>query len=84
VERETQYRDPLGAFYLVTLDADWAVRPENAKPDGLLHARPVYLMPDAYPANASAGRIGVYNVAYRNFDQQITTRESRYPRRDLH
>jgi hypothetical protein len=27
-------------------------------------------MPDAYPASVAAGRIGVYNVAYSNFDQQ--------------
>ena len=62
--------DPLGAFYLVALDTDWAIRPENINADSSLRTRPVYLMPDAYPANASAGRIGVYNVAYRNFDHQ--------------
>jgi hypothetical protein len=62
--------DPLGAFYLVALDANWLIRPENTRPDGSLRPRPVYLMPDAYPANVTAGRIGVYNVAYRNFDQQ--------------
>ena len=69
-QMELTILDPLGAFYLVALDTDWAIRPENINADSSLRARPVYLMPDAYPANASAGRIGVYNVAYRNFDHQ--------------
>ena len=61
--------DPLGAFYLVALDADWAVRPIN-NVNGTLRARPTYGMPLPYPTNSQAGRIGAYNISYQQFDQQ--------------
>ena len=62
--------DPLGAFYLVALDTDWALRPFNINPDGSIRPRPVFSMPLPYPTNAAAGRIGAYTIAYQKFDQQ--------------
>ncbi len=62
--------DPLGAFYLVALDTDWALRPYNINPDGSIRPRPVFAMPLTYPTNAAAGRIGAYTIDYQKFDQQ--------------
>jgi hypothetical protein len=56
--------DPLGAFYLVALDDDWKLRPQNIKRDrGATRARRTITMPNAYAANASAGTIGAYSIA---------------------
>jgi hypothetical protein len=37
--------DPLGAFFLVALDADWAVRSFNVNSDGSIRPRPTFGMP---------------------------------------
>jgi hypothetical protein len=37
---------------------------------GATRARPAISMPNAYPANASAGTIGAYSIASRNFKLQ--------------
>jgi hypothetical protein len=62
--------DPLGAFYLIVLDADWKLRPQNINSDGMFRPRPNITMPIAYPANAADGCIGVYSIASRNFELQ--------------
>jgi hypothetical protein len=62
--------DPLGAFYLVALDADWTLRPQNIMARGAFRPRPTITMPTAYAANASAGTIGAYSIASRNFELQ--------------
>jgi hypothetical protein len=62
--------DPLGALYLVALDADWKIRPQNILPKNAIRPRPTIPMPTAYAANASAGTIGAYSVASRNFELQ--------------
>jgi hypothetical protein len=59
--------DPLGAFYLVALDDDWKLRPQNIMARGAIRARPTIAMPNAYAATASAGTIGAYSIASRNF-----------------
>ncbi len=56
-QMELSTLDTLGAFYLVALDADWAVRPHNINPDGSIRPRPTYGMLLPYPTNAQAGRI---------------------------
>ena len=62
--------NPLGAFYLVALDADWKLRPQNIMTRGTFRSRPTITMPTAYAANASAGTIGAYSIASRNFELQ--------------
>ena len=62
--------DPLGAFYLVALDADWKLRPQNILARGAFRARPNITMPNPYAATASAGTIGAYSIASRNFEMQ--------------
>jgi hypothetical protein len=62
--------DPLGAFYLVALEADWKLRPQNISARGVIRARPTITMPHAYAANATAGTIGAYSIASRNFEVQ--------------
>jgi hypothetical protein len=62
--------DPLGAFYLVALEADWKLRPQNILARGAFRARPTITMPHAYAANASASTIGAYSIASRNFELQ--------------
>ncbi len=62
--------DPLGACYLVALDTDWNLRPQNINPNGTFRARPTITMPAAYPPTATAGRIGAYSIASRNFELQ--------------
>ena len=62
--------DPLGAFYLVALDADWNLRPQNLNSNGTFRARPTITMPAPYPATATAGRIEAYSIASRNFELQ--------------
>jgi hypothetical protein len=62
--------DPLGAFYLVALDADWSLRSQNIMANGTILNRPSIAMPTPYPANATAGRIGVYSIESRNFELQ--------------
>ncbi len=61
---------PLGAFYLVALDSDWALRPYNINADGSICPRPVFAMPLPYPNNAQAEHIGAYTIAYQKFDHQ--------------
>ena len=56
--------DPLGAFYLVALDSDWNLRPQNINPNGTFRARLTITMPTPYPPTATAGRIGAY-LLYR-------------------
>ena len=62
--------DPLGAFYLVALEADWKLRPQNILNRGAFRARPTITMPAPYAATASAGTIGAYSIASRNFELQ--------------
>jgi hypothetical protein len=62
--------DPLGAFYLVALDDDWKIRPQNMLARGAIRARPIIAMPNAYATNASAWTIGAYSIASRNFELQ--------------
>jgi hypothetical protein len=62
--------DPLGVFYLVALDADWKLRPQNIMARGAFRPRPTITMLTAYAANASAGTIGAYSIASRNFELQ--------------
>ena len=62
--------DPLGAFYLVALEADWKLRPQNIMARGAFRPRPTIVMPTAYANNASAGTIGAYSIASRNFELQ--------------
>jgi hypothetical protein len=62
--------DPLGAFYLVALEADWKLRPKNINANGSFRRRPIITMPTAYANNASAGTIGSYSIASRNFELQ--------------
>lgn len=62
--------DPLGAFYLVALEADWKLRPQNILARGAFRARPTITMPTSYSATASAGTIGAYSIASRNFELQ--------------
>jgi hypothetical protein len=45
--------DPLGAFYLVALDADWKLRSQNIMARGAFRPRPTITMPTAYAAIAS-------------------------------
>ncbi len=69
-EMELTTLDPLGAFFLVALDADWTIRPFNINADGSIRPRPTFGMPLQYPTKAQAGRIGAYTIAYQKFDQQ--------------
>ena len=62
--------DPLGAFYLVALEADWKLRPQNIMARGAFRARPIIAMPHAYAATASAGTISAYSIASRHFEMQ--------------
>ena len=62
--------DPLGVFYLVALDADWKLRPQNIMARGAFRPRPTITMHTAYAANASAGTFGAYSIASRNFELQ--------------
>ncbi len=47
--------DPLGAFYLVALEADGKLRPQNTNPNGTFRRRPTIAMPTPYANIASAG-----------------------------
>ena len=62
--------DPLGAFYLVALEADWKLQPQNINANGSFRRRPTIVMPTAYANNASAETIGAYSIASRNFELQ--------------
>ncbi len=62
--------DPLGAFYLVALDADWKLQPQNIMARGAFCQRPTITMSTAYAANNSAGTIGAYSIASRNVEVQ--------------
>jgi hypothetical protein len=62
--------DPLGAFYLVALDADGNLRPQNVNANGTFGVRSTITMPIAYPVNVQPGRIETYTVAYKKFEQQ--------------
>jgi hypothetical protein len=43
-QMELTILDPLGAFYLVALDAGWRLRPQNINADGNLRLRPIITM----------------------------------------
>jgi hypothetical protein len=49
--------DPLEAFYLVALDADWKLRSQNIMARGAFWQRPTITMPTAYAANADHPRL---------------------------
>jgi hypothetical protein len=52
------------------MDADWNLRPQNINANGTFRNRLSITTPAPYPANASAGRIGVYSIESRNFELQ--------------
>ncbi len=53
--------DTLGAFYLVALDADWNLRPENILPNNRgFRARPTFTAPAMYGAQAAAAVISAH------------------------
>ncbi len=70
MELTTLALDPLGAFYLVALDSDWNLPPQNINPNGTFRPRPIITMPAAYPSTTTAGHIGTYSIASRNFELQ--------------
>ena len=66
--------DPLGAFYLVALDADWDVRPENLNQQNQVRPRPLFSQPPMYPANASGAVVASYNIKAAQFEYQQRVR----------
>ncbi len=53
---------PLGAFYLVALDEDWDIRPENLNQQNQVRPRPLFSQPLMYAANAAGAAIASYNI----------------------
>ncbi len=49
--------DPLGAFYLVALDEDWEIRPENLNQQNQIRPRSSFSAPTMYSANAAGAVI---------------------------
>jgi hypothetical protein len=41
--------DPLGAFYLIALDEDYDIRPENLNPNNQVRPRPLFSQPPCTP-----------------------------------
>jgi hypothetical protein len=70
----------LGAFYLVALDSDWELRPENVltnKNRGF-RARPSFTAPVMYGAQATAAVISAHTFKTHAFEMQQRTKS------DLH
>jgi hypothetical protein len=71
VQIELTTLDILGAFYLVALDSDWELRPENALPrGGGFRARPLFASPTMYGFNAQAATISSYTLNAHAFKMQ--------------
>ena len=71
--------DVLGAFYLVALDADWELRPENILTNNRgFRPRPSFAAPVMYGAQAGAASISAYTVKTHAFELQQRTKS------DLH
>jgi hypothetical protein len=66
--------DPLGAFYLVALDDDWNIRPENLNQQNQISPRPLFSQPPMYAANASGATIASYNIRASQFEYQQRVR----------
>jgi hypothetical protein len=66
--------DPLGAFYLVALDEDWDIRPENLNQQNQIRPRPPFSQPPMYAANGSGAAIASYNIKAAKFEYQQRVR----------
>ncbi len=66
--------DPLGAFYLVALDEDWDIRPENLNQQNQVRPRPLFSQPPMYAANAAGAAIASYNIKAAQFEYQQRVR----------
>jgi hypothetical protein len=66
--------DPLGAFYLVALDEDWDVRPENLNQQNQVRPRPFFSQPTMYPANAAGAAVLSYNIKAVQFEYRQRVR----------
>ncbi len=66
--------DPLGAFYLVALDEDWDVHPENLNQQNRIRPRPLFSQPPMYAANAVGAAIASYNIKASQFEYQQRVR----------
>jgi hypothetical protein len=63
--------DTLGAFYLVALDADWELRPENILPNNRgVRPRPSFTAPPMYGAQAAAATISAHTLKTHAFELQ--------------
>ena len=60
--------DPLGAFYLVALNEDWDIRPENLNQQNQIRPRPLFRQPPMYAANAPSAAIAPYNIKASQFE----------------
>jgi hypothetical protein len=71
--------DILGAFYLVALDADWELRPENILANNRgFRTRPLFTAPVMYGAQAGAAAISAHTFKTHAFELQQRTKS------DLH
>jgi hypothetical protein len=66
--------DPLGAFYLVALDEDWDIHPENLNQQNQVRPRPLFAQPPMYAANAAGAAIASYNIKAAQFEYQQRVR----------
>jgi hypothetical protein len=71
--------DVLGAFYLVALDADWKLRPENILSNNRgFRARPSFTAPVMYDAQAASAIASAHTFKNHAFEMQQRTKS------DLH
>jgi hypothetical protein len=71
--------DVLGAFYLVALDADWELRPENILTNNRgFRARPSFTAPVMYGAQAAPAVVSAHTFKTHAFEMQQRTKS------DLH
>ena len=71
--------DVLGAFYLVALDADWELRPENILANNRgFRPQPSFTAPTMYGAQAGAAAISAHTFKIHAFELQQRTKS------DLH
>ncbi len=66
--------DPLGSFYLVALDEDWDIRPENLNQQNQIRPRPSFSALTMYSANAAGAVIAAYNIRAAQFEYQQRVR----------
>jgi hypothetical protein len=75
VQMELTTLDILGAFYLVALDADWELRPENILPNNRgFRPRPLFAAPTMYGAQAAAATIPSHTFRTHAFELQQRTK----------